>query len=285
MTQEVHFVLRNGVRMPVLALGTFRLQSEVCREIVSYAIENRFYSHIDTASCYYNESVIGEVLQHCSIPRESLFITSKIAPRDMGYEETLNAAKEGLARLQLSYYDSLLIHWPAKSRIPVSKRDVHQQFRLDTWRALETLYEQNLCRAIGVSNFGISHIESLLPHCKIPPMINQVEFHPKCYQKELQDYCTTNNIQLVAYASLGNGKLTELPIVKSIAKTLNKTPAQILSRWGIQKNVGAMVKASSNTRIIENSEIFDFSLSGQQMLELDQLHSSERFCWNPSIVP
>ncbi len=277
------FVLSNGVRMPALAFGTFRLQSDVCRDMVSFAISNRLYTHIDTASCYYNESEIGNVLQNSSIPRESLFITSKIAPRDMGYQEALKAAHASLEKLQITYFDCLLIHWPAKSRIPVTK-DVHQAYRLETWQALETLYEQKLARVIGVSNFGISHLQSLIANCRIAPMVNQVEFHPKCYQKELQTFCTEHNIQLVAYATLANGKLLGHPAVTSIAAQLGKTPSQILSRWGLQKKVGAMVKASTADRIAENANIFDFTLSPQHLSDLDQLHNDERYCWDPSIV-
>jgi len=267
----------------VLSLGTFKLRGESCYEIVHHALVKGLYTYIDTATCYHNHCEIGRAIKDSHVPRSNVFITSKIAPREMGFQETLQATEKILKELDTHYIDLLLVHWPGKSRIPGDSPE-HFSYRLETWKALEQLYEQGVCHQIGVSNFQQNHLEGFLPHCRIRPTVNQVEFHPHCYQKDLLEYCKLENIRLDAYATLGNGQLLNHPIVLQVAHQLNRTPAQVLIRWGLQHGVGAMVKASSISRIEENSLVFDFSLSPEQMDELNNLHTNQRYCWDPTLI-
>ena len=275
--------LWNGVELPSNILGTFRLQGEACYAVVKYALQNHLYEHIDTASCYYNEETIGEAIKDSRVAREDIFITTKVSPKDMGFESCLQAVEQSLKKLQVDFVDLLLIHWPAKSRIPITS-DKHPQYRIETWRALERLYEEKKTRAIGISNFSVFHIESLVPHCQVMPMVNQVEYHPKLIQKELYNYCENLKIKIVSYASLANGNLINHPCVCSIASFINKTPAQVLLRWGIQQNVCASAKTSTIPRLIENANIFDFQLSKEEMEKLNELHDGTHFCWDPSKI-
>lgn len=275
--------LNNGVILPDLSLGTFKLQGETCYTITYNAISQGLYSSIDTASCYFNHREISRAIKDSGVKRESLFITSKIAPKEMGTEQARKAINDILGELEIEYIDMLLLHWPAKSRIP-GNSPKHEEYRLDTWKIMEESFKEGKCKCIGVSNFEINHLQSLLPHCEIIPVVNQIEFHPHLFQKELQTFCEKQNIRIQAYASLGNGNLLRNDIIVSLSKQLDKTPAQILIKWGIQKNVGAIVKASSIERIIENTKHTDFTLSDEQIQLLDNLHSNQRYCWDPSII-
>lgn len=271
------------VNIPPLVLGTFKLQGDTCYKIVLHAIKNKLYNAIDTASCYHNQIEIGRAIKDSNIPRNEIYIISKIAPREMGLKDTLNATNKILEELQTDYIDLMLIHWPGKSRIKANS-DKHNILRLETWKVLENLKNKGICKAIGVSNFTENHLENLLSECDVIPSVNQVEFHPHLIQDSLKVYCDSKNIFLSGYASLGNGKLLNDDVICKIANFYNKTSPQILIRWSIQRGVGSIVKASSVERIEENSNVFDFELSSQHMEEINSLHCNSRYCWDPSAI-
>ena len=228
-------VLSNGVKMPLLGLGTFRIEDSLqIEEIVKEAL-NIGYIHIDTATVYNNEEGIGKAIKDSGIKREKIFITSKVANDDQGYETTLKAFNTSLEKLQLDYLDLYLIHWP-------------RSLNKETWKALEFLYKQGKVRAIGVSNFLIHHLEDLLKYAEIKPMVNQIEHHPYLIQQELLDYCIKNKIQVEAWAPIMKGKVFEIPLIKELSKKYNKTEAQIVLRWNLQRNIVVIPKSAHKNR-------------------------------------
>ncbi|MHA7059960.1 aldo/keto reductase [Aquimarina sp. M1] len=258
------FTLHNGVEMPYFGLGVYL--SKNGREVVD-AIQwalDAGYRHIDTASIYKNEEGVGKAIHHSSIPREDIFVVSKVWNSDQGYESTLKAFDESLQRLQMDYLDLYLIHWPVKDTY------------IETWKALEKLYREKKIRAIGVSNFMKHHLENLMNNSEIKPMVNQMEFHPFLVQQDLIDFCTANSIQYEAWSPMMQGKIFELSILDDLAKKYNKTVAQIVLRWNLQKGVVTIPKSSKQHRIIANSDLFDFELSKEDVNYIDTLDKNER---------
>ncbi|MBS3742386.1 MAG: aldo/keto reductase, partial [Candidatus Cloacimonetes bacterium] len=217
------------------------------------------YRLIDTASVYGNEEGVGKAVRESDLPREEVFVTSKVWNTDQGYERTLKAFDKSMNRLGLDYLDLYLIHWPVS--------DLYK----DTWKALEKLYNEGRIRAIGVSNFLIHHLKDLMEDAEITPMVNQVEFHPHLVQQELHDFCQKNQIQSEAWAPLMRGKVNEIPLLKGLAEKYEKTPAQIVLRWDLQKGVATIPKSSNPERIRSNADIFDFELSEGDVKRIDDL--------------
>ncbi len=260
--------LQNGVKMPWFGLGVFKVEEgPELVNAVKTAIKNG-YRNIDTAAIYENETGVGEGIKEgmkaAGISRNELFITSKVWNADLGFESTLKAFQTSLNKLDLDYLDLYLIHWP-----------VAEKYK-DAWRALETLYKAGKVKAIGVSNFQIHHLEDLLKVAEIKPMINQVELHPRLTQKELLSYCLKNNIQLEAWSPLMQGQILELPELKKIAEKYNKTVAQIILRWDLQNGIVVIPKSTKEHRIIENADVFDFTLSDVDMAAIDALDQHHR---------
>jgi methylglyoxal/glyoxal reductase len=264
-------VLNNGVRMPWLGLGVFQVQDgdEVIRS-VRQAIEIGYRS-IDTAAGYRNEAGVGEAIKQSGIAREELFITTKLANSDQGYESTLRAFEESRRKLDLDYVDLYLIHWPGKDKFQ------------DTWKAFEKLHKEGYIRAIGVSNFKIHHLETLKQGSDIIPAVNQVEFHPLLNQQELLQYCRKEGIQLEAWSPIMKGNL-DLPQLTALAQKYGKTPAQIVLRWDLQHGVVTIPKSVRAERIRENAAIFDFTLSDEDMRAIDQMNQDHRFGPDPDQV-
>ncbi|MGE6256642.1 aldo/keto reductase [Heyndrickxia sporothermodurans] len=260
--------LNNGVKMPWLGLGVFKVEdgNEVINSVKA-AIKNGYRS-IDTAAVYDNETGVGigiqEGLKEAGISREDLFVTSKVWNSDFGYETTLAAFDTSLKKLGLDYLDLYLIHWPVEGKYK------------DTWRALETLYKDGKIKAIGVSNFQIHHLEDLIKDAEIKPMINQVEYHPLLSQKELLAYCKDKGIQLEAWSPLAQGQLLDHPVLQEIASKYNKSIAQVILRWDLQNGVVTIPKSIKEHRIIENATIFDFELSSDDMERIDSLNQNHR---------
>lgn len=260
--------LNNGVKMPWLGLGVFKVEdgNEVINSVKA-AIKNGYRS-IDTAAVYDNETGVGigirEGLKEAGISREDLFVTSKVWNSDFGYETTLAAFDTSLKKLGLDYLDLYLIHWPVEGKYK------------DTWRALETLYKDGKIKAIGVSNFQIHHLEDLLKDAEIKPMVNQVECHPLLSQKELLAYCKDKGIQLEAWSPLAQGQLLDHPLLQEIASKYNKSIAQVILRWDLQNGVVTIPKSIKEHRIIENATIFDFELSSDDMERIDSLNKNHR---------
>lgn len=266
-------ILNNGVEMPVFGLGTYLSGSSMeTQNIISYALEIG-YRHIDTARFYGNERDIGKAIQDSSVPREDIFVTTKLWNSDHGFNRALEAFKESLEDLGLDYVDLFLIHWPV------------QDLRNESWRALEKLHVEGKCRAIGVSNYTIGHLKELLDLSPVMPAVNQVEFHPFLYQKDLLEFCRSNNIQLESYSPLTKGRLLGDDRLSAIAQEYSKSPAQIFIRWTLQKAVIVIPKSSRKERIRENAEVFDFEISPDDMDRLDALHENLRVSWDPTTIP
>ncbi|MDC6391012.1 aldo/keto reductase [Maribacter sp. PR1] len=258
------FELRNGVTMPYLGLGTY--QAENNQEVidsVKYALEIG-YRHIDTASVYENEEGVGKGIKESSVAREDVFLVTKVWNSDQGYDSTLKSFEDSINRLQVDYLDLILVHWP-----------VQEKYK-ETWKALEYLYENKKVRAIGVSNFLQHHLEDLMMDCKIIPMVNQMEFHPYLVQQELLDFCNKNTIQYEAWSPFMQGKLFNLDICKELTAKYNKSAAQIILRWNLQKGVVTIPKSVHKNRIASNADIFDFELAEDDVAYLDSLDRDER---------
>jgi methylglyoxal/glyoxal reductase len=255
--------LNNGVKMPFLGLGVFQLEEgEQVENAVKTALINGYRS-IDTAYVYHNEEGVGKAIKTSGVPREEIFITTKVGLTQQGYNSTKEAFYQSLRFLQTDYLDLYLIHWP------------QGKLTLETWKAMEELYAEGLIRAIGVSNHNIHHLQYLLSNSKVTPAVNQIEFHPQHSQPQLQQYCRSKNIQVVAWSPLRQGTALAIPEIKALARRYKKTPVQIILRWNIQKGVVTIPKSGSAERIISNSKIFDFELSEADMLQIDNLNQNQ----------
>lgn len=260
--------LSNGVNMPGLGLGVFKVEEgPILVQAVKAAIAHGYRS-IDTAAIYENERSVGqaihEALQENHLAREELFITSKVWNADLGYESTIAAYEASLERLGLDYLDLYLIHWPVKGKYN------------EAWRALETLYREGRVKAIGVSNFQVHHLEDLMSHAEIMPMVNQVEFHPRMTQKELLRFTKEHGIQLEAWSPLMQGELLSNDTLLEIAAQHGKSVAQIILRWDLQHGVITIPKSTKEHRIVENAALFDFELSQEEMERIDALNQNLR---------
>lgn len=256
--------LHNGIKMPWFGLGVFKVQegSEVV-ESVKAALRNG-YKSIDTAAVYGNEEGVGQAIKESGVPREELFITTKVWNSDQGYESTLQAFDTSMEKLGLDYLDLYLIHWPVAGKYK------------ETWNALEKLYKGGRVRAIGVSNFHVHHLKDLMADAEIKPMVNQVEYHPHLAQTELLQFCKAEGIQMEAWSPLKQGELLSEPTIVEIAENHEKSPAQVILRWDLQNEVVTIPKSIKEHRIIQNADIFDFELTAEDMDRLNSLNKDER---------
>lgn len=256
--------LHNGVQMPWFGLGVFKVKegSEVV-DSVKAAIKNG-YKSIDTAAVYQNEEGVGQALKEAGVPREELFVTTKVWNADQGYESTLKAFETSMEKLGLEYLDLYLIHWPVEGKYK------------DTWKALEKLYTDGRVRAIGVSNFHVHHLKDLMADAEIRPMVNQVEYHPHLAQTELLEFCKAEGIQMEAWSPLKQGELLSEPTIVEIAESHGKSPAQVILRWDLQNGVVTIPKSIKEHRIVENADVFNFELSSEDMDRLNSLNKDER---------
>lgn len=284
-------VLNNGRLMPQIGLGTHKVVGRDVIQVALCAALEAGYRSVDTASSYKNETDIGSVLpqlmQQYSLERKDLFITSKLAPKDHGCGKCRAACLKSLRMLGLDYLDLYLIHWPGASGMrPEDTR--HEALRMESWRDLEQLYDEGVLKAIGVSNYRETHLLKLLSACRIRPSVLQVECHPQLIQMTLRDLCRQNSIHFQAYSSLGssspeNDLLTNTE-VRRIASECSRTEAQVLLRWAVQQGIGVIPKSVNRQRILENIDIFNFSLTSDQMIALEKLNVDRHYCWNPCQV-
>ena len=261
--------LHNGVEMPYFGLGVYL--SKDGQEVINaikWAVDAG-YRHIDTASIYKNEEGVGIGVKEASVAREELFVVSKVWNSDQGYESTLKAFDDSLKRLGMDYLDLYLIHWPVEGKYK------------ETWRALEKLYAEGRVRAIGVSNFLQHHLEDLMADAEVVPMVNQMEFHPYLVQQELLDFCNKNTIQYEAWSPMMQGKIFGMDAFEALAKKYNKTIAQIVLRWDLQKGVVTIPKSTKKERIESNAAIFDFEITQEDMELLDAMDRQQRFGPDP----
>lgn len=263
------FKLNNGYEIPCVGFGTWQTpEGETAVMAVREAIKAG-YRHIDTAACYENEVGVGQGIKVSGIEREKLFVTSKVWNTQRGYDKTMAAFEKTLSDLGLDYLDLYLIHWPASS----TQFENWEEINLDTWRAMRELYKAGRIKAIGVSNFLPHHLEALMK-TDVPPMVNQIEYHPGLMQTETVKYCKEHNILVEAWSPLGTGRMLSDERLKSIAEKYGKSVAQLCIRWCLQNGILPLPKSVTPSRIIENTEVFDFEIAIEDM---DAIYSMPYF--------
>jgi diketogulonate reductase-like aldo/keto reductase len=263
-------MMNDGGEIPMLGFGTWQIPDGKSVEECVFTALKAGYRHIDTAKIYGNEKGVGNAVRKAiasGISRKDIFVVTKLWNAD--HNDPEKAFNESLEKLGLEYIDLYLMHWP----VP--------EFRLKTWKVFEKLLETGKVKSIGVSNFTIKHLQELLANSKIIPAVNQVEFSPWLYQKELLDFCNQNKIILEAYSPLTRGKMLEDKRLAEIAKNYYKSPAQVLIRWVLQHEMPVLPKSTHPVRIKENADVFDFEISEADMQLLDKLDEHKRFAWNP----
>jgi methylglyoxal/glyoxal reductase len=265
--------LNNGRQLPVLGLGVWQAGTgpRVVRAVKT-ALETG-YRLIDTAKLYGNEAEVGEAVRSGPVPREQVFVTTKLWNDDHGRAKAKRAFEASLHRLGLDYLDLYLVHWPGAGE------------RIETWKALVEIAREGRCRSIGVSNFTIEHLEELARASDVVPAVNQVELHPFLYQRDLIDYCQHRGIQVQAYSPLARANYLDEPTVKAVGQSHRRSSAQVMLRWSLQHGLSAIPKSTDPGRIRENASIFDFELSEGEMARLDALSSGARVAWDPTSVP
>ncbi|KAI7908221.1 NADP-dependent oxidoreductase domain-containing protein [Cokeromyces recurvatus] len=287
--------LYNGDNIPILGLGTYRMRTyEELRPVVFEAIRSG-YRLIDSATVYKNEEILGKILKEVfadpdlNVKRSDLFITSKLSPRDQGYDACYAAVNESLRKFDLDYLDLYLIHWPGTSKRQLSD-PINKENRTGSYKALEQLYKEGKLKHIGVSNYTAQHLKHLLSVCTIVPHVHQFELHPCLYQPEILDICKENNIQIQAYSSLGEGALIngtiKMDCLKTIAENHHVSMALVLLRWAVEHEWIIIPKSKTRIRVQENAKVFSFKLSENDMNILDNIHHimPRRFCWDPTDI-
>lgn len=254
--------LNDGQTMPLLGLGTFLIPPGIItEETVTFALHTG-YRLIDTASAYGNEGDVGKAVVRSGIDRGHIFITTKNWVTEQGYDETLAACERSLSVLGMDYVDLYLIHWPAPGRWQAA------------WRAMLRLQQEGTCRAIGVSNFSVRHLEELRSFSPVLPAINQIEFSPFWYRQDLLDYCRTVGIALESYSLLTRGQRLHDPRLLELGKRYGKSPAQVLIRWALQHRVVAIPRSTNPEHIRANADVFDFAITPLDMAELDSMNEN-----------
>ncbi|MDO4544582.1 MAG: aldo/keto reductase [Bacillota bacterium] len=260
------FKLNNGYEIPCVGFGTWQTpDGKTAIESVKYAIEAG-YRHIDTAAVYGNEVGVGKGIRESGISRGELFVTSKVWNENRGYHRTLAAFEKTLVDLQTDYLDLYLIHWPASKK----RFKNWEEINLETWRAMAELYKAGRIKAIGVSNFLPHHLKALMK-TEVKPMVNQIEFHPGQMQEETVSFCRENDIVVEAWSPLGTGRMLTDPQLQKIAAKYGKSVAQLCVRWCLQNHILPLPKSVTPNRIIENTEIFDFIISDDDMKEINAM--------------
>lgn len=266
------YTLSNGVEIPVMGLGVYKNVDETELETAVTSALEYGYRHIDTAKVYRNEKGVGRAIKDSGVPREEIFVTTKVWNTDQGYDNTLKAFDESLKDLDMDYIDLYLIHWPMPGTF------------VDTWKALEKLYKDGKVRAIGVSNFNPHHLQDLFNECEIKPMLNQVEYHPHLAQPELKAFCKEHDILLEAWSPLKRGRMFDEPVLVELAEKYGKTPAQIILRWDVETGVSTIPKSVSADRVRENGDVFDFELTAEEVEKISSLNRHERVGKDPDKV-
>jgi len=263
--------LNNGVEMPRLGLGVFKAGSpRDTRSAIRWALDAGF-RHIDTAPMYGNEKDVGAAVRESGLARDEIFVTTKVYEA-AGYDATRKAFDASLKELDIDYVDLYLIHWPNVERVAC-------------WKAMEEYLAEGKCRAIGISNFTIRHVSAFLEAVDVVPAVNQVEFSPFLFQKELLEFCHARKIQLEAYSPLTRGRRLDDSRVVAVAKECGCTPGQVLIRWALQHGLVVIPKSSRKERIEENAGVFDFPIDSEQIAVLDSLNEDFRVCPNPEDLP
>ena len=267
--------LANGVRMPRLGLGTWQsAEGSEVEQSVRWALEIG-YRHVDTAAIYGNERGVGRAIRDSGVPREEVFVTTKVWNDDQrkGHDAVLRAFDESLRRLGTDYVDLYLVHWPVKGKYK------------EAWRALEKIYGGGRAKAIGVSNFLVHHLADVIRDAQVVPMVNQIEFHPRLLQRELMAACRRHNIVQEAWSPLMKGKIAHIPQLQELAEKHRKSVAQVVLRWNLQHGIVTIPKSVRRERLEENANLFDFELTADDMAKIDALDRGERVGADPDNFP
>lgn len=265
--QQKLIKLNNGIEMPQIGFGVWKFPFNQTAKIVTDAIKNH-YRLIDTAKQYGNEEQVGQGIKDSGIERKQLFLTTKIFNGDQGdFDKLRNAFNEQLKKLGNDHVDLLLLHWPVFNKY------------IESWRALEAIYNDGQARAIGVCNFDVDHLQDLMEHANIMPMVNQIEFNPRIHQPDTVAFCQDNHIQLEAWSPLGNGQLLNSPVINKIAKEHGKSPAQVIIRWELQQGFIVIPKSIHEERMRENRDVYDFELDADEMEAIAMLDEEKHSIW------
>ena len=274
VSTQTRYKMNNGIEIPSIGYGTYQIRqkSEIENGIkTAYSCGYRLF---DTAVMYNNEQLIGQSIKKLKLPRNDLFLTTKIIPQDMTYEKAKQSIDKSLKKLNTDYIDLVLIHWPGVT---------NPQQRIDVWKALEEAVEQGKVKSIGLSNFLKKHIEQILNNCKIKPVINQIECHPLYYDKDTIEYCKSQNIIIEAYCPLAefHKNLIQNKNIVEIAKSLGKSVPQVILRWHLQHQIIPLPKSVHSNYIKENYDLDGFTLSEEQMKVIDGLNTNFKIDWDP----
>ncbi len=267
-SRPAQLTLSTGARIPQVGLGVWQSARGDTVSAVSAALRLG-YGHVDTARIYGNEAEVGQAVRESGVPRGDVFVTTKLWNTDQGYDTALRAFDSSLEKLGLEYVDLYLVHWPVAGK------------RLDSWRALEHIFESKRARAIGVSNFLVPHLQELLAHAKVVPAVNQIEVHPFLQQRDTRAFCAQHGMVVEAYSPLTHGDRLNDATITEVAKRVKRSNAQVLLRWGIQHGMVVLPKSVKEARIAENLAVFDFTLDDEAMARLDALDEGAATGWDP----
>ncbi|GAB2534082.1 aldo/keto reductase [Gracilibacillus alcaliphilus] len=261
--------LNNGTKIPAIGLGVYKAEAgEEVYQAVRSALELG-YRHIDTASLYANEEGVGQAIKDSGIPRDEIFVTTKVWNDEQGFQETKAAFARSLERLQMDYVDLYLVHWPVPGKF------------IETYQALEDIYREDQAKAIGVSNFEPHHLEALLKEARVIPAVNQIELHPQLQQQHIREFCAKHDILIEAWAPLGKAQYFDHPTLQELANKYQKKPSQIIIRWQYQSGIITIPKSVRKARQQENVDIFDFALSKEDIAKIEAMDANQRLGQHP----
>lgn len=263
----MEYILNNGLKIPAIAYGTWKFPNTYeTSEIIKNAIASG-YKYIDTAKAYGNEYYIGQGIKKAQVDRKNIIIGGKLWNDDRGFDNIIKACKETINTLQCEYLDIYLVHWPASKAVHDNWREIN----IETWKAMEELYNSGLVKAIGVCNFKVNQLDELMKNINIKPMINQIEFHPGFMQQDIVNYCKKENILIEAWSPLGSGKMLKKEELKIIANKYQKDVAQICIKWCLQNEVLPIPKTKDIDRMKSNLDVYNFEISKEDMQYLNSL--------------
>ncbi|XP_060939849.1 uncharacterized oxidoreductase ZK1290.5-like [Limanda limanda] len=271
--------LSNGVRMPILGVGTSQVGG-FSQDATLFALRDCGIRLVDTSKYNDCEVQLAEAIRDSGLPRSNLWLTNKLWPLDYGYETAKTAFQKSCSQMGVEYFDLYMLHWPGSMQPGRSNR----KLRAEAWRSLEELYEEGLCRSIGVSNFMIHHLDQLKEDCAIVPHLNQVEYHPFQQPNELIEYCQHEGIAFQGYCPLAKGQVLSSPTIIQVAQKYRRTPAQICIRWSVQNGVITIPKSTKKEHVAENYQVLDFQLDEEDMLVINKMHDGRHVSWDPRDV-